>query len=96
MLAGENWKLGIEKAIKTSRFFIALLSNHSLDHVGYVQKEMKTALEVFAQYPSSQIFLIPVRLEPCVPSEFGMGDLQWVDMFPNWKAGITAILKTIA
>lgn len=96
LLAGENWKLGIESAIKTCRFFLALLSNHSVNHVGYVQTEMKKALEVYAQYPPSQIFLIPVRLEACVPSEYGLGDLQWVDMFPNWKEGITSILKTIA
>lgn len=39
IFGGEKWKATISKAIRTSRFFIALLSSNSVPKKGYVQKE---------------------------------------------------------
>jgi hypothetical protein len=96
LLPGQKWRPAIEEAIRSCRFFLALLSNNSLDKVGYVQKEMRVALEVLDEYPEFAIFLIPVRLEVCQPSDYRLRDLNWVDMFPKWEDGLMRIHKAIA
>ena len=37
IVAGQDWKRSIQKAIEECRFFIALLSTNSVDKEGYVQ-----------------------------------------------------------
>jgi len=77
---GSNFNLEIQKEIEHCDFFIACLSNHSVDHRGYVQKEVKLALDEFYKIPEGRIYLIPVRLDGCeVP--FSLKSLNWVDMF---------------
>jgi hypothetical protein len=41
LLAGQNWKRSIKEALRTSRYFIPLLSSNSVEKIGYVQKELK-------------------------------------------------------
>jgi hypothetical protein len=65
LLPGQNWRVAITGAIKRSRYFLAVLSGNSVTKKGYVQKEMKHALEVVDEYPETEIFLIPVRLNAC-------------------------------
>src|SRR5688500_9649920 len=68
--AGENWKLAISRAIKNSRYFIPLFSSKSVGKIGYVHKEFKYAIDVLENYPPSEIFIIPVRLDNCeIPYE---------------------------
>jgi hypothetical protein len=95
LLGGQNWKLAIRRAIKGCRFFIALLSTKSISKKGYVQKELKEALEVLDEYPPSQIFLIPVRLDDCHPTDMQLHDIQWIDMFPSWDDGLARILRAV-
>jgi len=98
LIPGHKWKDEIIKAIRNSQSFIALLSANSTSKKGFVQKELKEALEVLELYPDSAIYLIPVRLDNCEISHRVLKDLQWVDMFPNWDYGfnkIRAALHTI-
>jgi hypothetical protein len=95
LLPGQRWKTAIEAAIRDCRFFIAVLLSNSINKRGYVQKELKDALEVLDEYPASSIFIIPARLDNCAPSDVRLGDLHWVDMFPNWSDGLARIIKTI-
>ena len=44
---------------------IVCLSRESINKKGYVQKEIKYALDVADEQPEDAIFLIPLRLEPC-------------------------------
>jgi TIR domain len=95
LLPGQRWKSAIRRGIRDSRFFVALLSSNSVNKRGYVQKELKDALEVLDEYPESAIFLIPVRLEDCRPSDERLGEIHRVDLLPNWKEGVASILKAI-
>ncbi len=97
LLGGQNWKIEIKKAIKSSKYFIALLSENSVDRVGYVQKELKIALDILDLYPESGVFIIPIRLEECEPSHEKLYDLHWIDLFPpsEYETGIKNILKVI-
>ena len=76
LLPGQRWKTSIKAAIRDCRFFIAVLSSNSINKRGYVQKELKDALEVLDEYPASAIFIIPARLDNCAPSDDRLGDLH--------------------
>ena len=82
LLPGQDWKLEIPKAIRLSDVVLVLLSNHSITREGYVQKEIKYALDIADEKPEGTIFIIPVRLENCeVP--LSLTKWQWVDFFRN-------------
>lgn len=93
LLPGQKWEVGIEQAIRKSHYFIALLSSNSVAKRGYVQKEIRRALDILDQIPESDIFLIPARLDDCRPSHVVLEQLNWVDMFPDWEKGLERILK---
>jgi len=77
---GSVFDIEIAKQIKQSDFVIACLSGHSVDHRGFVQREVKLALDEFSKIPEGRIFLIPVRLDECeVPHS--LAHLTWVDNF---------------
>ncbi len=82
LLPGQEWKTEIKKAIRESVVFIACLSNNSVSKQGFVQVELKEALDVAQELPEGVIYIIPVRLDSCeVPSRLSM--YQWVDFFEN-------------
>jgi hypothetical protein len=95
LLPGQNWKAAISQAIRESRFFLALLSSNSVSKKGYVQKELKHALEILDEYPDTKIFLIPVRLDNCNPSSEKLQELHWIDIYDNWEEGLARIFNTI-
>jgi TIR domain len=94
LLPGQNWDIEIRKAIKNSRYFIALFSSTSVQKRGYVQKEFKRALDVLEEFPEGEIFAIPVRLDDCkIPYE-KWRHIEYVDLFPDWNEGIQRLLRT--
>ena len=95
LLPGMNWKREIEKAISESQYFLALLSSHTVSKIGYVQKELKIAMEILDVLPERQIFLLPIRLDDCSPNHEKLLNLHWVDMFPDWKKGLNNIMKVM-
>ena len=61
---------------------------------GFVQKEIKFALDAADELPHSTVFIIPVRLEECsVPER--LGRWQWVDIFPATGKGYERLLRTL-
>jgi acyl carrier protein len=95
LVPGQQWKSTIRKAIRESRYFLALLSHRSVSRKGFINKELAEALEVLEEYPESEIFLIPVRLDDCRPSHEKLSELHRVDMFPSWDKGMRQIRKAI-
>ncbi|MBT7698203.1 MAG: toll/interleukin-1 receptor domain-containing protein, partial [Desulfobacterales bacterium] len=67
LLPGQNWKMMISKEMKESSFFLALLSSDSLGKRGYVNKELKFALDILDEFPLDEIYLIPVYIDHCEP-----------------------------
>jgi TIR domain len=65
LLPGQDWESEISKAIRRSRFVLACISNSSISKSGFVQKELRLALDVAGEQPDGPTFLIPVRLEQC-------------------------------
>jgi hypothetical protein len=80
ILPGEDWERSITKAVRGADFFLVCLTSRSLAKRGFLQKEIKQALEIWREKLEDDIYLIPVRLELCqVPD--ALLKFQWVDMF---------------
>jgi hypothetical protein len=66
-----------------------------VDKKGYVQKELKKALDLFEEYPESEIFIIPARLDDCSVSDIRLQEIHYIDLFPNLDEGFRSILETV-
>ena len=62
LLPGENWEIRIAKAIRASDFLVSIISEHSSRKVGYVQSELRQALNWQQQHPSEAVYLIPLLI----------------------------------
>ena len=95
LMPGQNWRHEVTEAIRECDYFITLLSKSSVSGRGFVQKEVKIALEVLDEFPISDSFIIPVRLEECQPADERLRDLHWVDLFLSYRKGLVAILNVL-
>lgn len=95
LLPGQNWPRSIEEAIDTSDFFIACFSENSVNKTGGFQAEIRYALDCARRVPLDSIFLIPVRLDECRVPRPIRRELQYVDLFPDWKRGMRRLLTVL-
>jgi formylglycine-generating enzyme required for sulfatase activity len=80
LLPGQDWQLEIPQAVRSSDAVVICLSRRAVTKAGYVQKEIRYALDVADEQPEGAIFLIPLRLEECeVPQR--LRRWQWEDLF---------------
>ncbi len=92
LVGGQDWQVEIPKALATSDAIIICLTKSSVDKEGYVQKEIKFALDKALEMPEGRIFLIPVKFEECeVP--FTLSRYQWVDL--TIEAGYSKMMKAL-
>jgi len=95
LMPGQNWPRAIENAIQTSDFFVACFSLRAVTKRGSFHSELRYALACAAKIPLDEIFLIPLRLDDCpVPRRISK-QIQYVDLFPDWKAGIQRLIAVI-
>ena len=93
LLPGQDWEHQIKTAARKSDVFIVVLSQKSITKEGYVQKEIKLAIDIADEKPENAIFLIPARLEICdVPLR--LSKWQWVDLFKD--NGYEKLLKSLS
>ena len=79
MYGGENWDSKIQKAVHSSDAVIVCLSQSSITKTGYVQKEIKIALDAADMRPENTIFIIPLKLEECdIPDR--LKRWHWVEL----------------
>jgi TIR domain len=92
LLFGQEWEIDIPKAVRTSDFVLVCLSPRSINKQGYLQKEIRFALDVAEEKPPGTVFLIPVKLEECeVPER--LRRWQWGNLFE--KKGYPKLLRTL-
>ncbi len=66
---GTEWDESIRNAVKESHILLAILSKRSTAKAGYVQKEIRFALDRAEEMPEGRVYIIPVLLEECeIPS----------------------------
>ena len=80
LLLGQDWHYEIIKAVRNSHAVIVCLSKTSISKAGYIQKEIKYALDVADEQPEGTIFLIPLKLEECDTPD-RLKRWQWVKLF---------------
>jgi hypothetical protein len=92
LVPGQDWDMEITKAVRAAHVILVCLSPR-FEKRGYLQKEVKRALDVADEQPDGTIFLIPVRLEECnVPER--LKRWQWVDLFnPDGYPRLEVALK---
>jgi hypothetical protein len=82
LLAGQDWDLEIEKTIHNADAIIICLSKRSTNKEGYVQREIKRALNISEEKPEGVIHLIPLRLDDCdMPSS--LKRLHWINYYED-------------
>lgn len=92
LVGGQDWQVEIPKALATSDAIIICLTKNSVDKEGYIQKEIKFALDKALEMPEGRIFLIPVKFEECeVP--FSLSRYQWVDL--TIESGYAKMMKAL-
>jgi CHASE2 domain-containing sensor protein len=82
LLPGQNWQREITAAVRKSDIVLVCLSRDSINKKGFVQREIKYALDVAEEQPDGSIFIIPLKLEECdIPER--LSHLQWVNFFED-------------
>ena len=92
LLPGQDWRMEIPRAVREADVVVICLSKNSITKEGYVQKEIKFALDIAEEKPEGTIFLIPARLEDCdVPER--LSRWQWVDLYEG--DGLVKLLRSL-
>src|SRR6266508_4718164 len=92
LLPGQDWRVEIPRAVREADVVVICLSNKSITKEGYVQTEIKFALDSADEKPEGTIFLIPARLEDCIVPE-QLDRWQWVDLYE--ENGFTRLLRSL-
>jgi len=95
LLAGQNWPRAIEAAIESSDFFLACFSSRSVRKRGGFQSEIRYALDCARQLPLDEIYIVPVRLDECTVPRTIQHELQYIDLYPDWDAGVERLLTML-
>lgn len=92
LLPGQDWRMEIPRAVREADVVVICLSKKSITKEGYVQREIKFALDIAEEKPEGTIFLIPARLEDCVVPE-RLNRWQWVDLYE--ENGFIKLLRSL-
>jgi formylglycine-generating enzyme required for sulfatase activity len=97
LLPGQDFDLEIYRAARDADAIIICLSKISVAKEGYVNKEIRRALDVADEKPEGAIYVIPLRLDDCDPSFERLKKLHWVDYFtPNAHGKLIRSLRARA
>jgi hypothetical protein len=66
LLPGQQWESAIDLAIRSAAAVVLFLSTKSVSKKGFVQKEVRAALDAADHMPDGAVFIVPVRLENCL------------------------------
>jgi TIR domain len=96
LLPGQDWNLEITRAVRASHVVIVCLSPTAVAKTGYIQKEIRVALDVADEQPEGCIFLIPAKFEAYETPE-RLRRWHWVELFdPTGYAKLVSALRTRA
>lgn len=102
IMPGTRWKQAIHGAIRHGDFFIACFSRqYNKRDKAYMNEELAIAIDELRKYSSRRAWFIPVKLSECEIPDLSIGagetlqDIQWVNLYESWEAGIQYILSAI-
>ncbi len=95
LFPGMDWNLEIEKAIEATDVILVCLSKNSITKEGYVQREIRIALDYADYKPEGTLFIIPVRLEECTPPK-RLARWQYADYYEEQRErGLQRLLASL-
>lgn len=78
LIPGQEFEHEIRRAISHTDAIIVILSKNSADKTGFLQRELRIALEAADERPPGSVFIVPVRLDDArVPAH--LSKWHWVD-----------------
>jgi hypothetical protein len=80
LMTGVDWDQEIRRAIREADFVLICFSSHVVVKRGYIQREIRFALDSYNDLPPGQVLLLPVRLEECVVPQ-DIGRYEYTDLF---------------
>jgi acyl carrier protein len=92
LLPGQDWEYEIVNAVRAADIALVCLSTASVNKTGFVQKELRFALDVAEEQPEGRIFLIPVKLEEC-DLPIRLKRWHWVNLFE--ENGFEKLLRSL-
>lgn len=92
---GQNWRRCIERSIATSDFFLPCFSRDALLKRSMFHRELRYALDCSSDMPLDDTFVIPVRLEACDLPRRIESQIQYVDLYPDWDAGVASLIRAL-
>ena len=96
---GVEWEATIQKAVRASHIVAVCLSKNSITKTGFVQKEIRIALDAAEYRPEGAVYLLPVRLEECqIPSRLSKWhavDIYEKDGYRKLEKSLTKAYVTI-
>jgi hypothetical protein len=95
LMPGQNWPRAIRRAIEISDVFVACFSVRSSSKRGPFQSELRWALHCAQRMPLEETFVVPVRFESCVVPRRIAEQVQYVDLFPDWDAGVKKVIRAV-
>jgi hypothetical protein len=94
ILPGQNWEAEIDRAFKDSQVVLLFLSQKSVSKRGFVQREANDAIEALRYKQPTDVYVVPVLLEPCqVPDQISRR-LQYIDL--NVEGAWNRVLQSLA
>jgi len=95
LLPGQDWPRAIRRAIEISDAFVACFSTPSVAKRGPFQSELRWALRCARRMPLDETFVIPVRFDRCCVPQQIRECSQYVDLFPDWDAGVKKVVRAL-
>jgi hypothetical protein len=90
---GQNWDFEIKRALDKSSIVVAFLSENSISRRGYVQRELKTALDKLSEKLIDDIYIIPIMLDDEIPIPDQIKGIQCISAnAPNCMASVEEAL----
>ena len=92
LLPGQEWELEIPKAVRKSHVIVICLSKGAITKRGYIQKEIRLALDVADEVPEGEVIIIPLKIEPCDPPS-RLSKYQWTEIYSD---GYNKLINSLA
>lgn len=93
--AGGDIRAEIHRALKTSDYFLPVLSENMTRGPEHAHRELNLALDLSALYPAGEIFIIPVKIDTS-PVDYRLEGISCADFSTSYDDGLGRVLAVLA
>jgi DNA-binding response OmpR family regulator len=97
LVGGEGWEVALELALEAAHAIIVVLSSSAVKKRGWNQTEIKKALELSKRTRATDIYIIPVMIEPGFPIPFELRNLQFIKLYEpdGWDRLLQSLKESV-